>query len=68
VSGGISDADFNVDGFVTLIDFAMMRGNWGTNSGGAPSVEDLSLTPEPATMSLLAIGGLMMLRRRRRKA
>jgi len=30
--------------------------------------DDISLTPEPATMALLGIGGLMMLRRRRRKA
>jgi hypothetical protein len=65
---GNGDADFNGDGFVTLADFAIMRGNWGATAGEAPSVEDLSATPEPATMSLLAIGGLMMLRRRRRKA
>ncbi len=30
------------------------------------SVSDFSLTPEPATMSLLALGGLAILRRRRR--
>ncbi len=30
--------------------------------------DDISLIPEPATMALLGIGGLMMLRRRRRKA
>jgi hypothetical protein len=68
VSGGISDADFNGDGLVTLADFAIMRGNWGAGSGQAPTITDLNATPEPATMSLLAIGGLLMIRRRRRKA
>jgi fibronectin-binding autotransporter adhesin len=68
VVNGLGDADFNGDGFVTLADFAIMRGNWGATAGEAPSVEDLSATPEPATMSLLAIGGMLMLRRRRRKA
>jgi hypothetical protein len=65
---GDYDPDFDNDGFVTLADFAIMRGNWGATSGEAPSVEDLNATPEPATMSLLAIGGLLVLRRRRRKA
>jgi autotransporter-associated beta strand protein len=65
---GDGDADFNGDGFVTLADFAIMRGNWGATSGAPPTIDDLNATPEPATMSLLAIGGLMMLRRRRRKA
>jgi hypothetical protein len=64
---GIGDADFDGDGFVTLADFAIMRGNWGATSA-PPTVEDLSATPEPATMSLLALGGLLMIRRRRRKA
>jgi hypothetical protein len=53
---------------VTLADFAIMRGNWGAASGQAPTLDDLNATPEPATMSLLAIGGLLMIRRRRRKA
>jgi len=30
--------------------------------------DDVSLTPEPATMALLGMGGVMMFRRRRRKA
>ena len=64
---GLGDAEFDGDGIVTLADFAIMRGNWGA-TGSPPSVEDLSATPEPATMSLLALGGLLMIRRRRRKA
>ena len=30
--------------------------------------DNLTLTPEPATLSLLALGGLAMLRRRRRRS
>jgi len=33
-----------------------------------PSLVNGAVTPEPATMSMLALGGLAMLRRRRRKA
>jgi hypothetical protein len=36
----------------------------------AANIDDVSLTvtPEPMTMSVLAVGGLALLRRRRRKA
>jgi len=59
--------DFDGDGDVDLDDFATLRAEWGWTATPAPE-PPASETPEPATMSLLAIGGLLVLRRRRRKA
>jgi hypothetical protein len=64
---GAESADFDGDGDVDAHDFATMRGNWGFGTAPAP-LPPGGATPEPATMSLLAIGGLMVIRRRRRKA
>jgi hypothetical protein len=59
------DPDFDNDGIVDLADFVLMRANWGAGAGASPEIGDV--TPEPATMSLLAIGGLAVLRRRRKQ-
>ena len=48
--------DANCDGLVSADDYASVQGNFGATYGGAP-------IPEPATIGLLAIGGLAMLRR-----
>jgi hypothetical protein len=61
-------ADFNGDGRVDLNDFVIMRENFGFGVGLAPDAEFLAATPEPATLSLLALGGLVVLRRRKRGA
>jgi hypothetical protein len=62
------NADFNGDGYVDMADFVILRANWGAGTP-APGATDLpGTTPEPTTMSLLAIGALVALRRRRRKA
>ena len=61
------DVDFNDDGVADLDDFAVLRANWGTTPA-APDITDLTTTPEPATMTVLALGGLLIVRRRRRKA
>ena len=58
-------ADVDGDNDVDLDDFVMIRGNF---SAPEPAAPDFSSTPEPATMSLLAIGGLLVLRRRRRRS
>ena len=63
---GANSADFNNDGIVDLTDFAVIRGNWGF--GTAPPAAPGAGTPEPATMTLLAIGSLSLLRRRRRRS
>jgi hypothetical protein len=63
------DADFDNDGDADLDDFVTLRQFFGTDfDPEAPAMPDLSQTPEPATMSLLALGALAILRRRRRKA
>jgi len=62
--GGLS-CDFDNDGDVDADDFAIMRGNWNFGVGGAP-LPGIP-TPEPATMSILAIGGFLMLRRKRQR-
>ena len=59
-TNGYADADFNGDGEVGIGDLSIMAGNWGWEKpGGGVSI------PEPATLSLLCLGGLALLRRRR---
>ena len=54
--------DFNRDGKVNDADAAIMAANWtGSAEGAEPSV------PEPGTLVLLAIGGAVVLCRRRRQ-
>jgi hypothetical protein len=67
--GGEPDAesaDFNYDGIVDLRDFVIIRENFGFGVGLAPEAEFLATTPEPATLSLLALGGIVLVRRRKR--
>jgi hypothetical protein len=61
------DADFDNDGDADLDDFVTLRQYFGTDFNPAPAPANPAATPEPATMSLLALGGLAILRRRRRK-
>jgi hypothetical protein len=59
---GWAEADFNGDGTVDFLDFQLLLNYW--NPGGwnfAPSQ-----VPEPASLSLLLLGGLALLRRSRK--
>ena len=54
------EGDLNGDGFVGIADLNVVLGNW--NAGTPPSA---NAVPEPATLALLGMGGLAMLKRRR---
>jgi len=64
-----SDGDFNANGVVDYADFVSLKGNFGKSYTG-PWAEYFGAAsapagvPEPATMSMLVLGGLALLRRR----
>ncbi len=51
-------ADFTGDGVVDVGDLGVLAGNWGYDFSGCA-------VPEPATLTVLAMGGLALLRRRK---
>ena len=53
--------DLNGDGTVSAPDYTEVISNWG--SGTPPPSEPPAATPEPATLALLIMGGLAILRR-----
>ncbi len=55
----LSDGDADADGDVDGIDFGLWQENYPTNLGGAVTI------PEPATLGILLMGGLALLKRRR---
>ncbi|NQU75076.1 MAG: PEP-CTERM sorting domain-containing protein, partial [Planctomycetes bacterium] len=55
-----TDGDLDFDTDVDIFDFAILQTNFGASNAPATA------TPEPATLALLALGGSVMLRRRRR--
>jgi hypothetical protein len=61
-SGSWATADFDGDGVVNVSDLGILAGNW---KGGIPQELAPMVVPEPMTMSLLGLGGLALIRRRR---
>jgi len=57
------EADFNGDGEVNVYDLAILANHYGFETLGAAGGGPV---PEPATLGLLALGGLALIRRRRR--
>lgn len=60
--------DFNGDGIVDDLDLTALAVNWQQGCGGGSFADTLAtsrIVPGPATLSLLAIGGLSLIRRRR---
>jgi autotransporter-associated beta strand protein len=59
--GGWAQGDFNGDGTVDFLDFQVLLDYWNPGGWNAGT----SQVPEPATLSLLALGGLALLRRKK---
>ena len=57
-----ADGDFDGNGNVDASDLAMLGMNWDPTGAGAGAAY---LVPEPATLGLLLVGGLALLRRRK---
>lgn len=63
------DGDFDHDGDVDIVDLGALAGNYGTGSGALNFEADaagLGLIPEPGTLCLLVMGGLVFLRRKQK--
>jgi len=63
----LQSADFNGDGFVDLDDFAVLRQHFDASAVPVPDGVFAATVSEPATLILLALSGLAVLRRRRKR-
>ncbi len=66
---GWADADFNGDGYVGVLDLAIAANNYGRGAeggGGAPATPAGGQVPAPPATTLMVLGALGLLRRRRR--
>jgi hypothetical protein len=63
---GYALGNANADDFVDGTDLAIFKATFGLS--GTPGAPNPPAVPEPATISLLALGGLAALRRRRKQA
>jgi hypothetical protein len=70
--------DFNYDGKINIDDYGIIDGNIGRQTGTFPTaaaagsatlaaLDGVAAVPEPATLSLVALGAIGLMRRRRRR-
>jgi hypothetical protein len=67
---GWSKGDFNYDGKINIDDYGIIDGNinrQGTPFAVAGGVEGVAAVPEPASLGVIALSALALLRRRRRE-
>ncbi len=64
-AGSWEHGDFNGDGFVDYVDIQMILDHGQYDQGQQQVL--IGMIPEPATLALMACGGLALLRRRRRR-
>jgi len=57
--------DFSGDGSINGQDLAIIAGNFGASSGALPD-QNQAAVPEPTSLAILGLGGLILARRRRR--
>jgi hypothetical protein len=62
--GGWAKGDFNGDDWVTFADYQILEAAFGFGTGGSLDPPPLPI-PEPATLALLGLGALGVIRRRR---
>lgn len=60
-----AEGDFNADGAISLADLSVLGNSYGTDYASA-AMTGAVVTPEPATISLLGLGGLALIRRRKK--
>jgi hypothetical protein len=67
---GWSKGDFNYDGKINIDDYGIIDGNinrQGTpfTTSGAVALDGVAAVPEPASLSIIALGAMTLMRRRR---
>lgn len=65
LAGGWSQGDFNGDTLVDLSDYQIFRDNFGFGIEGTGPLDTPLVVPSPTSLSVLALAGLLALRRKR---